>query len=304
MTVNEHRGRAGGPAQAHRKSRSTAHRAKSNATGWQRKLKEKYVKLRRNQGENYKHQFIPQASRKRRLTESLINQAKSKANQKIVTHSKGGRNYAQPPAPQPEAEEVQDHPMKGKGVQVTSMQADPRIFGQRGHVEKVSRFPDGQAQYYVLAGKVDKTFNFHVPEALCTPLDQLPKDATEPAPLSLDNRRLTTRAILEQLRSTYWGNDMPQSIELPVANELAEIKCLGVLLHEIEARIPVEGCTLFCQISASSSSTQRKVLTSLPSQRSRRRSPRSSSRCAFGRPAITASYELGSSLRAAQGIQS
>ena len=201
--------------------------------------------------------------------------------------------------------------MKGKDVQVTSMQANPRIFGQRGHVEKVSRFPDGQAQYYVLAGKVDKTFNFHVPEALCTPLDQLPKDATEPAPLSLDNRRLATRAILEQLRSTYWGNDMPQSIELPVAKELAEIKCLGVLLHEIEARIPVEGCTLFCQISASSSSTQRKVLTSLPSQRSRRRSPRSSSRCAFGRPAITASSSLGlsslragSSLRAAQGIQS
>ena len=101
----------------HNKGKSCHHKwAQEN---WRGKLHDKYSKLKRKHGDDYKNQFIPQASKRRRLTQAQLE--KIKAMQKNGAHSKGGKRVVPPgtPAPPTKAAELPDHPHKGLNVQVS-----------------------------------------------------------------------------------------------------------------------------------------------------------------------------------------
>ena len=138
-------------------------------------------------------------------TQKLLSSCMAAASKSLAKSAKGQQEKPRQPGrkdpprgpglekPAPETE-VPEHPLKGREVVLSSLQAGPQDWGTRATVQRVVQAEGQEARFWCMSeGSRGKVSLFWAQASWCTPVSQLPKEPTPPAPLKLDARQATTK---------------------------------------------------------------------------------------------------------------
>ena len=116
--------------------------------------------------------------------------------------------------PAPETE-VPEHPHKGREVVLSSLQAGPQDWGTRAHVQRVVQAEGQEARFWLMSENSRGNVGLLWAQASwCTPVSQLPKEPTPPAPVKLDARQATAKEFFQNARAEILGNNDPSCIDV------------------------------------------------------------------------------------------